>query len=272
MNGPGERRTGYRVLAVGIGAGGLDQLTVEAVRALNSADVFLVADKSNGTGDLLRLREAIIARHRTSGGYRTVAVADPPRDRRPADDADYDRAVREWHEARAGAWRDALRDALPDGGTAVIPVWGDPSLYDSTVRILERMRRAGPDLEYEVIPGVSSVGLLAARHRLVLNRIGGSVLVTTGRRLVADVSAGAAAGGASGGARDCVVMLDGRLACADLPGQWEIFWGANLGTPDEELVAGRLAEVLPAIRAARARAKAARGWVMDVYLLRACRP
>lgn len=265
--GSADRSRRYRVLVVGIGAGGLDQVTVEAVRALDAADVFLVADKAGsggaaGSADLIRLREQIIARHRTTGSHRTVAVADPPRDRNPASDGAYDSAVRDWHAARAQAWADALCGALPDGGTAVVPVWGDPSLYDSAVRILERARGSGVDLDYEVIAGVSSVALLAARHRLVLNRIGGSVVFTTGRRLPADVEAGAA--------RDYVVMLDGRLACADLPGDdWEIFWGANLGTPDEETASGRLAEVLPVIRAARERAKAARGWVMDVYLLRA---
>lgn len=253
-----------RAVVVGIGAGGLDQLTVEAVAALNAADAFLVVDKAGsggaaGAGDLVRLREAVIARHRTAGPYRVVAVADPPRDRTPRGDAEYDAAVRTWHAARADAWADALAEALPRGGTCAVPVWGDPALYDSAVRVLEQVRGRGAVADFCVVPGISSVTLLAARHRLVLNRIGGAVLITTGRRLAAD---------AAGGATDLVVMLDGALACAGLPGEWEIFWGANLGTGDEELVAGPLAEVLPAIRAARARARAARGWVMDVYLLR----
>ncbi len=57
----------------------------------------------------------------------------------------------------------------------------------------------------------------------------------------------------------------------DLAGldDWSIWWGANLGTDSEELVAGRVADVLPSIEAARERAKTAAGWVMDVYLLRA---
>ncbi len=63
-------------------------------------------------------------------------------------------------------------------------------------------------------------------------------------------------------------MLDGALECARLDGDWHIWWGADLGTSDEELVAGPLHRVLPEIERARARAKAARGWVMDTYLLR----
>src|SRR5699024_9509055 len=101
--------------------------------------------------------------------------------------------------------------------------------------------------------------MLAARHKLVLNRIGRAVTITTGRRLAAHVA---------DGHDDLVVMLDGHLACAELTGDWDIWWGANLGTADEQLVAGELGAVLPAVRAARDRARAARGWVMDTYLLR----
>ena len=38
--------------------------------------------------------------------------------------------------------------------------------------------------------------------------------------------------------------------------------------PDEALVAGRLAEVIDQISSVRADIRAARGWVMDTYLLR----
>jgi precorrin-6A synthase len=67
------------------------------------------------------------------------------------------------------------------------------------------------------------------------------------------------------------VMLNRRL---DLDGlqDWSIWWGANLGTAHEELVAGRVGDVLPAVEAARDRAKAAAGWVMDVFLLRRAAP
>ena len=111
-----------------------------------------------------------------------------------------------------------------------------------------------------MVPGVSSVSLLAARHRIALHRVGEPVTITTGRRLSDAVTAGA---------DNLVVVLDGALACGGLGGsEWDLWWGANLGTPDEEVVAGRLGDVLVDVRAARERARAARGWVMDVYLLR----
>jgi precorrin-6A synthase len=47
-----------------------------------------------------------------------------------------------------------------------------------------------------------------------------------------------------------------------------IYWGAQLGLPDEALVAGRLDTVLEEIRATRRAIRERRGWVMDTYLLR----
>jgi precorrin-6A synthase len=68
-----------------------------------------------------------------------------------------------------------------------------------------------------------------------------------------------------------VVMLDGGLACAGLVERFadlRIYWGAQLGLEDEALVSGKLSEVIGEIRAKRAAIRAARGWVMDTYLLR----
>lgn len=242
-----------RLRVVGIGPGGPDQLTVEAVEALNDVDVFLVPDK--GVEDLVALRQALLTRH-VRGPVRLLEVPDPPRDRSPDD---YGAAVSDWHEARAASFEEVVAQLDEEVGGFL--VWGDPSLYDSTLRIVERMLERGVvSFTYDVVPGVSAVSLLAARHRIVLHRVGEPVTVTTGRRLHDEVAAG----------RDnLVVMLDGSLTCADLaPDAWDVWWGANLGTSDEALVAGRLGDVLSQMREARAAAKKVRGWVMDTYLLR----
>jgi len=244
-----------RVLLVGVGCGDPDQVTVQAVRALNEVDVFLVAAKGRGVDDLVAVREEICRRHIT-GGYRVVEVPDPPRDRSPSSYAD---AVADWHEARALAYERVLL-GLGDDCTVGFLVWGDPSLYDSTVRVVERiLERGRVAVEYDVVPGVSSVQVLAARHRLVLNRVGEPVTVTTGRLLPDAVADG----------RDnLVVMLDGALTCRELAGEWDIWWGTNLGTPHEAVASGRLCEVEEDILHLRAAAKATAGWVMDTYLLR----
>lgn len=248
-----------RVRLIGIGPGGPEDLTVAAATALGELDLVLVADKDRGVEDLAVLRTELCRRYGRPG-LRVIEVPDPPRDRDPATDAAYDTAVADWHAARAERYAAVLVEELAAEQTAGFLVWGDPALYDSTIRIVERITGGGLlEIDYDVLPGVSAVSMLAARHRLVLNRIGRAVTITTGRRLAVHIA---------DGHDDLVVMLDGHLACAELTGDWDIWWGANLGTGDEELVAGALATALPQIRAARARAKAARGWVMDTYLLR----
>ena len=63
-------------------------------------------------------------------------------------------------------------------------MWGDPSLYDSTIRIVESIRARGRvAVEYDVLPGHQRPQLLAARHRIVLHEVGRPLHVTTGRRL-----------------------------------------------------------------------------------------
>ncbi|MEV0717996.1 precorrin-6A synthase (deacetylating), partial [Asanoa sp. NPDC050611] len=137
-------------------------------------------------------------------------------------------------------------------------VWGDPALFDSTIGILDDID--GVAFTYTVIPGISSVSALAARHRIGLNRVGRAVQITTGRRLAAE--------GMPTDVDDLVVMLDSRNAYREVEGDVDIYWGAYLGTPDEILRAGRLADVKDEIDGVRAAARARKGWIMDTYLLR----
>lgn len=252
-----------RAYVVGIGSGDPAHLTGEAVVALNAVDVFLVADKRAATRDLVELRSALCAAVITHDRYRVVQVDDPERGPdRDRDAAAYAAGVRRWHQARAERYAEVIgREVGPDGTVGFL-VWGDPALYDSTLRIVESLVSLGVDLELTVVPGISSVSLLAARHRIALNRVGLPVHITTGRRLLEEYAPALG---------DVVVMLDGDLACAGLRERHpdlDIFWGAQLGLPDESLVAGRLSEVLPQIRVSRDTIREARGWVMDTYLLR----
>jgi precorrin-6A synthase len=247
-----------RLLLIGIGAGHPDHVTVQALAALDAFDVLFVVEKA-AAEELVALRRRVVARHRTAGPYRTVELQDPPRPWRSA--PDYRAAVARWRAQRTAQWEAALRDELADGETGAFLVWGDPSLYESTLAIAREIadRGAVPGLALEVIPGISSVQVLAARHRIPLNRVGRPVLITPARLL----------GDGLPDADDVVVMLDPGTAFAELdPAGLEIYWGAYLGTDDELLIAGPLAEVAEEIVATRARARAEKGWVFDVYLLR----
>ena len=237
---------------IGIGVGDPDFVTAQAIRALNDTQVFFAMDKREATSDLVELRREVCRRFITQPGYRFVELADPVR----AADGEYTAGVADWHAARARLWANAIETELADDGVGAFLAWGDPSLYDSTLRILDEVARH-IELRYDVIPGITAVQALTARHRIPLNDIGEPVLITTGRQLRAT--------GLSGSA---VVMLDGDCAFLDCPPQTRIWWGAYLGTPDELLVAGTVGEVGERIRAIRADARAAHGWIMDTYLLR----
>ncbi|WP_319446664.1 MULTISPECIES: precorrin-6A synthase (deacetylating) [unclassified Mycobacterium] len=237
---------------IGIGAGDPDYVTAQAVAALNDTEVFFAMDKGDTKDDLVALRREVCARFIREPGYRFVELADPKR----AKDGDYRQAVSDWHAARADIWAQALLDELPDDGTGAFLAWGDPSLYDSTLRILELVAQR-IDVSYDVIPGITAIQALTARHRIPLNDIGEPVLITTGRRLRATGLSGAA-----------VVMLDADCSFLECPSDTNIWWGAYLGTPDELLVAGTVGGVGKRIVTERAEARERHGWIMDTYLLR----
>ncbi|HMQ25702.1 MAG TPA: precorrin-6A synthase (deacetylating) [Acidimicrobiales bacterium] len=248
---------------IGIGPGNPDHASIAAVEAMRSTDVFFVLDKGEEKADLHAARTALCERHLAPGTYRWVEVTDPARDRDPAD---YDAEVARWHRARADRFAETFATELGDDGIGAFLVWGDPSLYDSTLRILDDLHAQGTlPFTHDVVPGVTSVAALAAAHRIPLHRIGESVLITTGRRLRDDH-------GWPQGVANVVVMLDGDCSFQHLdPTGVEIWWGAYLGTPMELLAAGPLAQVGPDIQETRARARAEHGWIMDTYLLRRTR-
>ena len=249
-----------KLLAIGIGTGNPEHLTLQAVKALGQVDVVFSFDKGADKAELQRLRRELCERFIAPRAYRHVEIADSARD---PSVASYTERVGAWHERRLLACEEALCRELADGQTGAILVWGDPSLYDSTVRLLAELeRRARIGFQWEVIPGISSPQVLAARHRVALNRIGGSVLVTTGRRLTSAPPAD-----------DIVVMLDGEQAFRHVDAAaYDIFWGAYLGTDWELTIAGPLGECREAIERVRGAARAEHGWIMDTYLLRRREP
>ncbi|MFZ3303377.1 MAG: SAM-dependent methyltransferase, partial [Mycobacterium sp.] len=175
-----------RILGVGMGP---QHVTPEVAAALRSVDYVLAADKADSESDdgLLALRRAIVDAH-TDGAVEVVEVRDPVRDRSTGlTTAGYEGAVAGWHDARAAAYADVLRTR---GGTAAFLVLGDPSLYDSTIRVVGKVKELGVPVEFDVLPGISAPQLLAARHRIVLHEVGRPVHITTGRRLQEAVAAG----------------------------------------------------------------------------------
>ncbi len=247
-----------RLLIIGIGAGDPEQVTVQAIKALNQADVFFVVDKGAVKQDLMMARQEICERYVENRSYRMVSIPEPERDRRAPR---YRQAVEQWRHERAEIWAGVIRDELADGDCGALLVWGDPALYDSALAIVEQVIGiSAMELSYQVIPGISSVQALAARHRVSLTQVGKPVHITTGRRLSDD--------GIPEHCDDVVVMLDASCSFTGVDPGTEIYWGAYLGTKDEILLSGTVRDVGDQIQAARSEARARKGWIMDTYLLR----
>ncbi len=245
------------LVLIGIGTGNPRHLTQEAVEAMNAVDVLLIPRKGADKEDLAELRREICARNLRAAGPRLHEFDLPVRDEATAD---YRQRVDDWHDAIAETWSRELHDALPEGGTAGFLVWGDPALYDSTLRITERLRQRMA-LELRVIPGITAIQALTAGHGITLNEIGAPFVVTTGRRLREE--------GWPPAADTVVVMLDGNCAFESLdPAGVLIWWSAYAGMETEIRIAGPLGAVAARIVETRKAARAAHGWIMDIYLLR----
>ncbi len=243
------------LLLIGIGTGNPDHLTLQAIKALNSADRVLIPLKGETKADLAELRRQMCDSVLTNPATEVVEFDLPVRD---AANPSYRRGVDDWHDAIAEVWLNALAP-LKGTGRAALLVWGDPSLYDSSLRIAERLAKRIP-LKVTVIPGITALQVLTAAHAIPLNDIGAPVVITTGRRLRDE--------GFPAGCDRAAVFLDGECSFQHLPPEdLTIWWGAYVGMAEQILIAGPVSEVAQRIIDTRARARAEHGWIMDIYLL-----
>ncbi len=242
----------YELDLIGIGTGNPDHVTFQGAAAIREADLILIPRKEDSKSDLAGLREDIIAR--VANTPPTVVYFDIPI--RRSEDG-YLRGVDEWHDAIALRWQAVIADH-PGASRVALLIWGDPSLYDSSLRIASRLR---PQPKTRVIPGVTALQSLTAAHAVPINDIGAPFVVTTGRRIREE--------GWPQEASKVAVMLDGECSFQSLEmADYEIWWGAYVGMKEEILIHGPLAEVAQKILETRARARADHGWIMDIYLLK----
>jgi precorrin-6A synthase len=247
------------ISVVGIGAGDPEHVTVQAINTLNAVDVVFMVDKGDQQPEATDLRREICERYITRPErHRVVTAAETPRDRQAAD---YRAAVDDWRRRRADTYERLITEELGPDQHGAFLAWGDPAIYDSTLHVLDEvLARGAVSFEVQVVPGISSIQALAARHRISLTRTGRPLHITTGRRL---------AEGFPENADDVVVMLDAGCAFRGIDtGGARIYWGAYVGSPDEILAEGDAQEAGEQIAARREAARREHGWIMDSYLLR----
>ncbi|WP_458791957.1 precorrin-6A synthase (deacetylating) [Yoonia sp. MH D7] len=236
---------------IGIGTGSLGHVTGEGMRALCDAATILVPEKGAGKDDLAELRRRILTA--SGSAARIVPFEYPLRD----PDLPYIARVSAWHDQIAERWQTAMGSAGSDGPVALM-VWGDPSLYDSTMRIAARLP-SPPQIR--VVPGITAIQALTAAHAIPLNTVNGPVQITTGRRLRDH--------GWPKDAETVIVMLDSECSFRNLDATGiDIWWGAFLGMAEQVLYSGPLADAADRIVDIRRAARAEHGWIMDTYLLR----
>jgi precorrin-6A synthase len=159
---------------IGIGTGNPDHLTREAQAAMQAADLILLPHKGEDKAELAALRRDLCDAVLATPGPR-IAGFDMPVRRSTGDD--YLAQVDEWHAAITRCWQAAIVRAMADGMAPRTPgqplrvallVWGDPALYDSTLRIAARMQPAPHSVR--VVAGISSMQVLCAAHAIALPR------------------------------------------------------------------------------------------------------
>lgn len=246
----------FDLTLIGIGTGNPDHVTGQGAKAIRAADLILIPRKGDDKGDLAGIRETIIA---ATGSPARIAHFDIPKRRA---DKGYLRGVDDWHDAIARIWHQTIAAADPAPQSVALLIWGDPSLYDSSLRIAARL---DPRPETHVIPGITALQALTAAHAIPLNEIGAPVLITTGRQLRDH--------GWPQGVDTIAIMLDGQCSFQSLdPAGLRIWWGAYLGMENQLAITGDLAQVSAQIIRARAAARTTHGWIMDIYLLKKTPP
>ena len=242
-----------------MGPGGPEYLTIQAIETLKQVDVFFMLEKDGrGKAELLQMRHAILQRYLGERRYRVVTATSP--ERRTLPDG-YQETVRAWHHTKRELFARLLAEELEDGQSGGLLLWGDPSLYDQTVTMIAELAEASAGaLEFEIIPGITSVQVLTAKHKIPLNRVGESITITTGRHVEhcdpATID-------------NAVVMLDYNASFQRFSGQnMDVYWGGYLGCADEVLVSGPVDSVSDELLRTKARVRADKGWLLDIYLLR----
>ena len=246
-----------KIYLIGIGPGTPDYLTVQAIEAMKGVDVFFFLEKKKGDEDFLKIRREILKRCLDSGTYRVVSARIPKRKK----SGNYVEEVKAWREEVAEVVAGLIKNEMEEEENGALLIWGDPSLYDGHLEMLQHILKRGViDFEYEVIPGITSVQLLAARHKIPLNRIGESVVITTGRRLKEY---------SPFEIKNTVVLLDSFSAFRHFRDtDIDIYWGGYLGTKDEILLSGKLRDIIEDLKKTRSESKRGKGWLMDTYILR----
>ena len=141
-----------KLVVVGVGPGGVDHMTVGALRAVQEAELTLVPRSGVGKPGVA---EGALA-ERLGDAFDPVPIVFP---------MVYDAARR---DAELRVQLEGLRPRWQGVRTVALPVIGDSALYATGAYLYGVWRELVPDLELQLVPGVSAHSLAASCARRFL--------------------------------------------------------------------------------------------------------
>ncbi len=142
-----------KLYVIGVGPGDPELLTLKAVRILRAVPVIFVP-KGREDGTRLSLS---IARKAVSLDDKEIIELHFPM-KKTTHGSEMDELNSKWNEA-AGA----VLTRLNTGVEAAFVTLGDPSIYSTFFYLYKRLAEQSPDLQIEIVPGISSINAAAAR-------------------------------------------------------------------------------------------------------------
>lgn len=162
----GKKKIG-RLYGVGVGPGDPELLTLRAHHLLSRIPVIFVPLKDEKSSSYAR---SVIKNLVKKSDGKVVGVVLPMlRDKEKL--ADY------WLKAAESMWR-----YLKKGEDCAFVNIGDPLLYGTFIHILETLQKSHPEIEVEVIPGISSINAAAARAIVPLASNDERIAIISGNR------------------------------------------------------------------------------------------
>jgi precorrin-2/cobalt-factor-2 C20-methyltransferase len=147
-----------KLYVIGVGPGDPELLTIKGVRILNSVDCICVP-KGREEGSSLAL--SIVKKIVDLGDKEIIEAHFPMRKTREASDSGELDA--KWDET-AGT----VSDRLEKGSRIAFITIGDPTIYSTFFYLYDRLLQRNPDLDIEIVPGVSSINASACSAKISL--------------------------------------------------------------------------------------------------------
>ena len=142
-----------RFFVIGVGPGDPELVTLKAARILRECSVwFAPRGKKDGESTALAIIEPVIE----SGGKDIMNHYFPMKKIRMGETPDPEVAAA-WRQAA-----DAILARIERGDDVAFPTLGDPAIYSTGFYVCETLLELAPDLQVEIIPGVSAIGASAA--------------------------------------------------------------------------------------------------------------